>query len=249
MTLELDELDDMHPDSAVVLNPRPEHLGTLREGEPPRDHEVWIEGNLILKDGCFVTVEPFRCRARWKDEVSFRRDDGTVAPGWIGEDGLTLCMSIDDEIAVHRWADLEVRFELKLSPRMVRRSGRPTIAALPAPGWHTDTGDLDRSPQVFEFLKGISDRELLDLRACQQRFLDEARPWRRQGLLRWLPWEEADRLYRNAETVEYWILREIEERFAAALEKRECAARRASLTRRWKKSQPTTVNAPARRAA
>jgi hypothetical protein len=236
--------DNLLEAALLPLPARPANLGSWREGEPPHDREIWIEGNLIIKDGCLVTAEPFRCRARWKEEVSFMREDGTRAPGWVGEDGLTLCLNYEDEMCVHRWADLEVRFELRWSPRLARRSGRPTIAALPVPRWHTDdyagrrATAPDDSPEIFAMMKGASDRELLALRECQRRFLDNVRPWRGGGFFAWLPWDKQDELYRAAEIVEYWILREIEDRFAAGLERRECAAKRAALTRRWKKTQP-----------
>jgi len=215
----------------IEMAERPAYIGTLRDAQvtpPPRDCELWLEGNLIERRGCFVDVTPYRCFAYWDPKLVIVRDDETTSCGWMSG-RLSVVCCLEDDFVVHYWAYLEVRFVLVGSVRTRQRTTRPCRGALPVPGWHTAVRQEADIPPLPARLVEMSDRELLERAELQRRFIEGIFAWRKgSALFPFLSWTHLDNIMSDAHLVQYWIFREIEDRFARQVTTRTRSARRAA---------------------
>ena len=75
----------------------------------------------------------------------------------------------------------------------------------------------------------MSDRELLERAELQRRFIEGIFAWRKgSALFPFLSWTHLDNIMSDAHLVQYWIFREIEDRFARQVTTRTRSARRAA---------------------
>lgn len=204
--------------------------------EPPKDRVIRIVANIVDHDEWSTSVESFEGLARWDE----RSQD------WLNAEGLALSIRgfYESELVILEWREANECRQFIIKTRwngkddVQRLVSRPVAGMLPPPSWHSDTDSSgDHRPQIFAMMKGCSDRELVTLTTLHRRFLDTAAWWRDNGALRHLPYREREEIYRNAETVQHWMAREVEDRFTAALEKRELAGVKSGIRRRQKKER------------
>ena len=75
-------------------------LPTWQAGEPPRDREIVLMGNLVCEGEIETWCEPVLCRAVWMEGTG-------CAPGWhFSSNGLSIRQSPEDRLRIFYWSEV-----------------------------------------------------------------------------------------------------------------------------------------------